>query len=366
MKSNKNIFMLINDLSIGGAQRVFISLANYLYKNGYEVKILVQNLENPVYIKDINNDIEVISLEVNSTKKMLPKLYKFFKYEHCDMCIPFSPELAVDLILIRQFLNVDFYIVGRCINTLSLDFKYAKSFFRKYISKLLVKIFYHRIDYVISQSIGMKEDLIKNFGFKGSKVFVINNPLSMHFESEISKDIDFIKKDYDFLFVGRFEHQKGLKMLIDAFDQLDANFKLFLVGEGSEKRILQEYISSKKLDNRIFIKQFSEDIIPIYNRSKVSVLSSYYEGFPNVLIESIACGTPVVSFDMPSGADEIIQDDINGYLVDYLDVDSFALAMHKAVLKKWNYNDVKKTALKYKSNNILDEYIDLIDMILMK
>ena len=205
-------------------------------------------------IKDINKDIEVISLEVNSTKQMLPKLYKFFKYETCDMCIPFSPELAVDLFVIRKLLNLDFCIMGRCINTLSLDFKYAKSFFRKYISKLLVKRFYHRIDYVISQSIGMKEDLIKNFGFKENKVFVINNPLSKQFESEISKDIDFIKKDYDFLFVGRFEHQKGLKMLIDAFNQLDGNFKLFLVGEGSEKSILQEYISSKKLDNRIFIK----------------------------------------------------------------------------------------------------------------
>lgn len=361
MNKKKKIIMLISDLSIGGAQRVFISLANYLYEKNYEVKILVQNLENPIYKKEINKNIEVISLSANSAKKMLPKMYNFYKNESCDACLPFSPELAVNLFIIRKFLKSNFLIIGRCINTLSFDYKYAKSFFRKYISKFLVKIFYHRIDYVIAQSFGMKEDLIENFSFKDSKVFVINNPLSKQFEYEISNNVDLLEKNYDFLFVGRFEHQKGLKMLIDAFSKLDRDHNLALVGDGSEKNYLQDYILSKKLSDNIIIEEYSEDIISIYNRSRVLVLSSYYEGFPNVLIESIACGTPVVSYDMPSGADEIVEENINGYLVKYLDVDSLALSMNKAINKKWNYLDIKKTALKYSSDIILDQYIELIE-----
>lgn len=353
--------MLISDLSVGGAQRVFISLANYLYKKNYEVKILVQNLENPIYKKEINKNIEVISLSVNSTKKMLPKMYKFFKKESCDACLPFSPELAVNLYIIRKSLKSKFLIIGRCINTLSFDYKYAKSFFRKYISKLLVKIFYHRIDYIIAQSIGMKEDLVKNFSFNNSKISVINNPLSKQFENQISNNIDLLEKDYDFLFVGRFEHQKGLKMLIDAFSKLEGEHNLVLVGDGSEKNSLSDYISSKNLTKNIIISEYSENIISIYNRSKVLVLSSYYEGFPNVLIESIACGTPVVSYDMPSGADEIVEENINGYLVKYLDIDSLTFAMNKAINKKWNRLDIKKTALKYGSDIILDQYIELIE-----
>lgn len=361
MNKNKKIIMLISDLSIGGAQRVFISLANYLYKKNYEVKILVQNLENPIYKKDINKNIEVISLSVKSTKKMLPKMYDFFKNESCDMCIPFSPELAVNLYIIRKISHDNFIIMGRCINTLSFDYKYAKSFFRKYISRLLVKIFYHRIDCVIAQSNGMKEDLVKNFSFNDSKVNVINNPLSNQFEDEIQNTVDGLKKDYDFLYVGRFEQQKGLKMLIDAFSTLNMNYKLVLVGDGSEKSSLRDYIASKELSDNIIIEEYSEDIISIYNRSRVLVLSSYYEGFPNVLIESIACGTPVVSYDMPSGADEIVEENINGYLVKYLDVDSLALAMNRAINKKWNNLDIKKTASKYSSDIILNQYIELIE-----
>ncbi|MNY39054.1 alpha-1,4-N-acetyl-D-galactosaminyltransferase [compost metagenome] len=65
------------------------------------------------------------------------------------------------------------------------------------------------------------------------------------------------------------------------------------------------------------------DMVALYNRARVTILTSYYEGYPNVLVESIACGTPVVSFDCESGPSEIIDNEINGFLIPRFDIDFF-------------------------------------------
>lgn len=118
----------ISHLSKGGAQRVFVNVINYLHRSGMDVKVVVQTLDDAIYKEEIDKEIQIIDLKAASAKASLPKLKKYLQNNDLDCAIAFSPELAVNLWLVRTLLRKKFVIVGRCINTLSYEHKYADSF----------------------------------------------------------------------------------------------------------------------------------------------------------------------------------------------------------------------------------------------
>lgn len=355
------ITAFIADLSKGGAQGVFVTVVNYLYNHGYEVEIVTQNLEDAIHQKNINADIKITSLEVGSAKELLSPLVHFLKENTVEKALVFSPEFAVFLYWAKKITKKEFPICARCINTLSYEYKHAESFFRKYVTHLFVKIFYSKVDKAIAQSQGMGEDLIKNYGFKKQQVHVINNSLAVKFEKELLAKENIVKEDY-ILFAGRLEKQKGLEMLLDAFSKLNNNvIKLRIVGTGSQREYLEQLAIEKGIKERVEFMDYTEDIQKLYKNAKITVLSSLFEGFPNVLVESIACGTPVVSFDMPSGARDIIVEGENGYLVEYLNVEKFANAVDMALEKEWNYDTVKQTVHRFRQEIIMRQYTELLE-----
>ena len=107
-----------------------------------------------------------------------------------------------------------------------------------------------------------------------------------------------------FLAVGRFSPlHKGFDLLIDAFHlfaQKDSEWTLDIVGEGEEEKIYRQKIAQYKLENRILIHPFTNDIQAYYSQAQVYVLSSRWEGFGLVLVEAMAHGLPVVSSDLPT------------------------------------------------------------------
>lgn len=361
----ERVTAFITHLSKGGAQRVFVNVINYLHRSGMDVKVVAQTLDDAIYKDEIDKEIQIEDLKAASTKASLPQLVKYLKNNPIDCAIAFNPELAVNLLFVRKLLRQKFVIVGRCINTLSYELKYADSFFRKYVTHNLIRWFYHKVDHVIAQSSGMAEDLVNNFAFKNNKVTVINNAIAPIFEAEMSKDTDDSIRENAILYVGRLEQQKGLQMLLNAFAGMtNKDVKLYIVGSGSQKEELQQLSLDLKIDDRVDFIDHTKQIIDYYKKVKVTALSSYFEGFPNVLIESIACGTPVVAFDLPSGPKEIIKAEENGFLVKYLDVQDLSEKLDLALDKSWDSNSVKKTAERYSAKCIMDKYKKLIEQAL--
>ena len=347
---------MIIDLSKGGAQRVFVSVMNYFCSIGYEVEVVLQNNENSIYEKDLDKNITVNSLSAKSAKEALFGLIKYTKKNHFDCAWVFGVEFAINLVIARKISKKNFAICARSINTLTNEFINTDSFFRKYITNGLAKRLYHKVDYVVAQSINMGNDLVENYNFKKNQVYVINNMLSEQFEKELDKEPYSGDRTY-YLFAGRLEKQKGLHILIDAFEKVqDPNKKLIIIGDGSLKEPLYNAVRDKGLDGCIEFKGYTKSIIDFYKKAICTVLTSYYEGFPNVLIESISCGTPVVSFDLPSGPNEIIEEGINGYLVNYMDVDAFASALNAVNANTWDYSRIKNSARRYKSLELFEKY----------
>ena len=357
----KTITAFIGSLGGGGAQGVFVTVMNYYVSLGYKINAVINTMSNDVYSNELDKSVKITNLSVQSAKESLPKIIKYIKSNEVELAFAFSPEITVNVIIGRMLSGKKFLVIGRCINTLSFEYRYADGTFRRLITNSLIKKYYHKADMVIAQAERMREDLITNFHFRDHNVVTINNPLGDKFSREIDNPALEDRDDY-ILYVGRFEKQKGLFMLIDSFAAIsNKSIKLLIIGKGSQEHELMEKINNLDLSNRVEIQPFTKEIENYYKKAKLVVMSSYFEGFPNVLSEAIACGTPIVSFDLPSGPSDIVINGENGYLAEYLNVEDMAKKIDLALMKRWNYTRVKKTAGRFKKENILPKYRDLIE-----
>ena len=351
----------ICDLSEGGAQGVFVNVVNYIYSKGIDIDIVVQSIKKPIYKNKLNENIKITSLNSSNAKKNILPLKKYLEKNEITHALAFGSELAVSLYFLRKLMKQDFKIIGRSLNTLTQEFSYADGFFRKQITARLIRCFFHKIDFAIAQSNNMKDDMVENWGFNEEKVIVINNALQQAYENEATSDNKNDKDNY-IMYAGRLEKQKGIEMLLQAFSMLDDKIvNLKIIGSGSLKDNLMRQCNELGIEDRVTFIGHTTDIIKYYKKARIVAMTSYYEGFPNVLVEAIACGTPVVSFDLPSGPKEIIIEGVNGHLVPYLNVERFSKALSMALGESWDEKKVKKTSFRYMRKEIMPKYIKVIE-----
>lgn len=164
--------------------------------------------------------------------------------------------------------------------------------------------------------------------------------------------------------VGRYHPQKRFDRLIDAFSIIAAKYPLWhidIFGEGPDKELLQSQIDALGLHDRIRLMPPTKDIQSEYQRSELFVFSSDYEGFGLVLIEAMACGTPVISTNCPFGPAEIIEDGVTGLLCEMDDKD-LALKMEWMIThdKELREMGIKAyhAAARYKKETIMKKWVD--------
>lgn len=132
--------------------------------------------------------------------------------------------------------------------------------------------------------------------------------------------------------VGRLDYQKSFDRLIEAWalvQQTDkySDWSLDIFGQGEWRDMLQQMIDERGLQDRVTLNKPTKDIAKEYASSSMLVMSSHYEGFPMVMIEAMACGLPVVTFDYKCGPRDIIDHEINGLLVKDGDIEGLAQAL---------------------------------------
>jgi len=168
--------------------------------------------------------------------------------------------------------------------------------------------------------------------------------------------------------VGSFKDIKQFDKLILAYSKSILpihNIILVLLGNG-EKRVVYESMSKELgIDQFVKIEDFLNNPFPFYKNAKFTVLSSKNEGFPNVLLESLACDTPVIAFDCLSGPREIIQDCENGLLVENQNLEKLTTSMNEMITDEKLYLHCKKNAkesvLKFSVERIGEQWIHLFN-----
>ena len=357
--TGKSIIFFLDSLGVGGAEHVAVSLANQLYNKNYNINFLILNNKNIILSNEIDNSVEISYLGVSSTKNALISLMKYCRNEKPDMVVVFHYQIALALILLKVFrLIPKTDIVVRNVSTLSVRLTQGKSIWARYVVGVMLRVFYRYADGFIAQSQGMKDDLIRNFAVPADKITVINNPVADRFLS--AQTID---KKNEILCVGRLEAVKNFDHVIQVMPTLlkkHPDFKLVIVGDGSYRQAWEDAAKAAGVSQSVMFEGMQNDLVPYYARARATILTSTYEGFPNVLLESVACGTPVVAYDCPSGPAEIISGKKNGLLVDYMNQDDLLNKILYALEHDWDAQEIKRTAAKYHPNYIIKQYEDYL------
>lgn len=168
--------------------------------------------------------------------------------------------------------------------------------------------------------------------------------------------------------VGRLDYQKGFDRLIMAWEKVHEiiqDWRLDIFGQGEWKDILQKMIDERGLQDCIKLNAPTKNIGAEYANSSMLVMSSNYEGFPMVMIEAMACGLPVVSFDFKCGPRDIINHEQNGLLVPNGDIQGLADAMIRVMqddnLRKEMGMNARKVVEKYSEEKVMKKWVEVFE-----
>jgi len=185
----------------------------------------------------------------------------------------------------------------------------------------LRRLVYRRANMLVVQTQSLVEWARKLVG--ADKVYVLPNPVAQPAVTAISPT----ERQETIVAVGRLVRQKGFDMLLEAISLCDHRWVLEIVGDGPERRNLELLARTLGISDQVrFVGRVTNPGVH-YQKAALFVLSSRYEGFPNVLVEAMACGLPAISFDCASGPAEIIRHGVDGILVPPEDAHALARAI---------------------------------------
>ncbi len=374
-----NVLFLINDFDRGGAQRVVTQLLRYLPHPIPDSKFYLYLLEESEICYPLPDSVKIVS----GSKLHSSGLYKFLKLSLLSQrlkkfIVKENINTVISFLYRANYVNILSLISGsthRAIiserNTASII--YAGPGINNLINRFLIRKLYLKCQEIIAVSEGVKKDLEVNFAVPDENIKVIYNPYDIDkIKQEAQDPINhpwFInQKIKTVLSVGRLVFQKNHKLLIEAFrlaaDDLP-EVRLVIIGSGPEEEHLTQLIQKLEIGTKVELSGQQKNPFAYMARADLFVLPSIAEGFPNVLVEAMICGCPVVSTDCSSGPAEIITNGLNGILVPVNDI----IAMSEAIIsllndeerRSWLVENARKKADEFNLSIIGRHYANLLN-----
>ena len=320
MKSKIKIVFILPSLRAGGTEKVISLIVNRLSRKIFQPYLIVAGFKKDSFF-EINSSEHLIFLNKSRFYYSIRKLHS--KIQNLNPNIIFSSSHHINTFLLFYNLLFKSKVVLR-INSIPSFFE-RRIFFWLKIKSLLFK----KVSMIIFQSNAIKRDFISVYGFDPSNSVIINNP------NLIPKNVKLkpCKKPH-FITISSLTELKGHKRVIECLTKLDVDFLYTIIGDGILFNELRNFVKEIKLENKIFF--VGEKKIPqryLHNNS-IYLMGSFYEGFPNSILEVLSLGIPVIAFNSPGGHNEIIREDFNGFLCK--DKNHYTEMIRYSLEKKWN------------------------------
>ncbi|MFP8958345.1 glycosyltransferase [Natrialbaceae archaeon A-CW3] len=362
MTNSTSVSLFIPDLSIGGAERVFVNLANGLADENLDVELVLLHKQGG-FLSYVSNDVEVIELGASRLRYAIPSLSNHIQSKNVSnlitgMTFPNCVTiLSKALVRVKKSVNV---IITEH-NTQS-----EKNDVGTKVQLSIARILYRGADQVIAVSEGVAEDVSEWCNLHKDSIQTIYNPIvneSTIFEDFPMPDHHAYSTNKDILLgVGRLVEQKNFPLLLEAFNRIesDRDVELVILGEGPKRSELEQKAEDLDCSSVIHFPGFVDDPYPYFAHSDVFVLSSKWEGFGNVLVEAMACGTPVVSTNCPNGPSEILADGEYGTLVPIGQPDTMAVSIQKELVDPISKTKLQNRALDFSVSKISKQYMEYL------
>ncbi len=331
-----NLLFVMDHLGTGGAEYQLVELLNGLNREDFELNLFLTE-GGGIRLKDLKDDVKVFGFIGERRRKTLRALLELRK-----TIKKLNPHLIISWLEYSTLLTSLALIGLKKLHIANirgnLDYIYSEEVKFGPLKKLLLKFAYKSAHILVFNSLEVAK---KIKWLHNKKYFVIYNIFHIERVSqlpskeEIRQKLNFRKNLFYIIYVGSLVKRKGVDLLIEAFKKLKSeNLRLLIVGKGQLEHSLREI---SKEDLRIEFLGYKENAISYIKASHLFVLPSFSEGVPNVLIEALACETPILATDV-DGIPEIIIHKRNGFLIKPGSIELLKEAMEYAIN---NYEEMK-------------------------
>lgn len=325
----KTILFVIPSLAGGGAERVMVNLITHLERSRYDIRLVLFEKKGK-YLSALPAHVKVYDLKkknICSYVRLVFLLAVILRKTKPVTVVSFL-DYANMITIIAKFLS--FRKARLIISSRSFLHKELISKKFKGLSFILYKYLSRYADYIVVNSLESKNRFIQLLESNPDTVRVIYNPLDINAidkQKEAHIDFDFLAGYI--LAVGRLSREKGFLYLLRAYALIKEkiNEKLVILGEGPDEQMLKSLTKDLGIQKEVYFLGFQNNPYKFMKNASIFVLSSLNEGFPNVLIEAMACRTSVVATNCTSGPGEIIENHKNGILVPPADENALAEAI---------------------------------------
>jgi glycosyltransferase involved in cell wall biosynthesis len=328
----KKLIIFIPSIEDGGVEKNLYLISNYLSDKLRSIEIITCNNN---YKKKFSNKINIVSPnskffwnQKRWVKYIICLIILFYKIINDRKVLIFAFQANIYAVLIAKILNVK--IITRSNSSPS---GWSQNFLKNSLFKFLLK----RSDSIIVNSLAFQKEFYSKFQI--STNFIYNPFCKKLIEKKIKikiKNKFFKKNDLKIINVGRLTKQKDQITILKAFRLINKKLKpkLIIIGKGSEFKFLQNYINNNGLNASVKLLGYTDNPFLLIKSSNILVLTSKFEGLPNILLEAQYLKKYIISTDCPTGPNEILSNGNYGTLIKIGDYKELANKINNFYIQK--------------------------------
>lgn len=349
---------------MGGAERLHLDLAHEFKRMGYQPEFTLMRARGEL-LREARSAFPVVDLRCDRARQLPMALARDLRARRPGALLAAMWPLTVVAPLARALSRRDCRVVVSEHNTLSVQYARWGHAHRAAL-RASMALGYRLADERVGVSDGVARDMSRLSGLTRDRFRVIHNPVPPPLPSSRSAQAQAealwgLRIGPRILGVGRLKRQKNYALLLHAFARLgQPDARLMLLGNGEIEDELRMLAAALGVAGQVVLAGFQANPSPFYRTADLFVLSSDYEGFGNVIVEALACGTPVVSTDCPSGPAEILADGTFGTLVPVGDAEALARAVEEALVRPHDPDTLRARARDFAPEKAAKAYLDVL------
>jgi glycosyltransferase involved in cell wall biosynthesis len=350
----------------GGVSRVMLNLINTIAGRGVAVEVLLHDARIPE-LDDLHRSVRVVRLGRYGRVAMLAA---YLRREPPAVLLANREPALRNAVLARRLGGAPTRIAVRVGMTIS-NALHRRGAAKRWLRRWTIRQCYRRAETIIANSRGVAEDIVAVTGLPPERIHVIDNPTVSCAMRQLARQPVAHPWLEDggpplILGIGRLVRQKDFPTLVRAFARVRAErpCRLMILGEGKQRESLTSLAHSLGVQAEVALPGFVANPYAFLARAALFVLSSAWEGSPNVLIEALALGVPVVATDCHSGPREILEQGRFGPLVPVGDATALAAAMRATLAAPLPAESLRQAVARFDAGCCAERYLQALGVVL--